>query len=134
MQITLNAFSFFWLGAKATKASVEETKAMVKEIVDKMGARDCSYPLDLVVIPCRNLHTVIVEEVLQKVIRWLSPPDPSTNYAIGLRDLHEATATWFLESAIFREWYSTGSLLWINGKRAFVNACCLILPDGPHHS
>ncbi|KAH9033915.1 hypothetical protein EDB85DRAFT_1043017 [Lactarius pseudohatsudake] len=83
--------------AKEAKADAKETKAMVKEIADKMDARD-------------------LEEVLQKLKGWLSPPDPSTNYNIGLRDLHEATATWFLEGHIFREWHSTGSLLWIHGK------------------
>ncbi|KAH9172800.1 hypothetical protein EDB89DRAFT_862511 [Lactarius sanguifluus] len=83
--------------AKETKADARETKAMVKEIADKMDARD-------------------LDEVLQKLKRWLSPPDPSTNYNIGLRDLHKETATWFLEGRIFQEWYSMGSLLWIHGK------------------
>ncbi|KAH9033922.1 hypothetical protein EDB85DRAFT_2274625, partial [Lactarius pseudohatsudake] len=81
--------------AKETKADAKETKAMVKEIADKMDARGL--------------------EVLQLRL-WLSPPDPSTNYIIGLRDLHEATTTWFLEGHIFQEWHSTGSLLWIHGK------------------
>ncbi|KAH9172311.1 hypothetical protein EDB89DRAFT_1886149, partial [Lactarius sanguifluus] len=70
---------------------------MVKEMAEKMDARD-------------------LEEVLQKLKQWLSPPDPSTNYNIGLRDLHEATATWFLEARIFQDWHSAGSLLWIHGK------------------
>ncbi len=67
---------------------------MIKEIADKMDARDCSYPLDLITIPCKDSHTVIGKEMLQNLKEWLSPPDPSTNYAIGLRDLHEETATW----------------------------------------
>ncbi|KAH9033931.1 hypothetical protein EDB85DRAFT_2289282 [Lactarius pseudohatsudake] len=83
--------------AKETKVDAKETKAMIKEMAEKMDARD-------------------LEEVLQKLKGWLSPPDPSTNYNIGLRDLHEATATWFLEARIFQEWHSTGSLLWIHGK------------------
>ncbi|KAH8987658.1 ankyrin repeat-containing domain protein [Lactarius hatsudake] len=74
-----------------------ETKAMIKKVTEKMDARD-------------------LEEVLQKLKGWLSPPDPSTNYNIGLRDLHKETATWFLEGRIFQEWYSMGSLLWIHGK------------------
>jgi hypothetical protein len=72
--------------------------------------------------------------VLQKLKRWLSPPDPSTNYNIGLRDLHEETASWFLEGRIFREWYLTGPLLWIHGKRTFPEASRLLVPDGPRHS
>ena len=107
---------------------------MVKEITEKMGVRNCSYPLDLVAIPCRNSRTVIGEEVLQELKRWLSPPDPSTNYNIGLRDLHRDTTTWFLESPIFREWHATGSLLWIHGKRTFMESSRLLIHDDSHHS
>ena len=72
----------------------------------------------------------IGEDVLQKLRGWLSPPDPSTNYAIGLRDLHEETANWFLEGRVFQEWYSTGSLLWIHGKRTFLETSHSLVPDG----
>jgi hypothetical protein len=48
---------------------------------------------------------------------WLSPPDPSTNYELGLEAYHRGTATWFIEGKTFQEWDSTGSLLWIHGKR-----------------
>ena len=105
---------------KEIKADAEETKAMMKDIVDKMDARDCLYPLDLVAILCRSSHTGIVEEVLEKLKRWLSPPDPSTNYATGLRNHSKETTTWFSEGRIFQEWHSTGFLLWIHGKRTFL--------------
>ena len=104
---------------------------MVKEIVEKMGARDCSYPLDAVVLPWRSSHTIIGEEVLQKIIRWLSPPDPSTNYVIGLRNLHQETSTWFLDGRIFQEWHSTGSLLWVHGKRTFLKPNFYLSLTGP---
>ena len=77
-------------------------KVVVKGIVHKTDSRDCSYPLDPIVIPGRISHTVIVEYVLQKLERWLSPPDPSKNYNIGLRELHDETATSFLEVVSFR--------------------------------
>ncbi|KAH9059134.1 hypothetical protein EDB87DRAFT_806289 [Lactarius vividus] len=83
--------------ANHLKDDAKIIKAMVKEIVAKMSARDWG-------------------EVLQKLNGWLSPPDSSTNYNIGLRDLHEETATWFLEGHIFQDWHSTGSLLWVHGK------------------
>jgi hypothetical protein len=49
--------------------------------------------------------------------KWLSPPDPSTNYNIACATHHKKTATWFFEGSIYQEWKSTGSLLWIHGKR-----------------
>ncbi|KAH8982520.1 hypothetical protein EDB92DRAFT_1640898 [Lactarius akahatsu] len=97
------------------KDDAKETKGMVREIVQKMDARDW-------------------EVVLQKLKRWLSPPDPSTNYNIGLRDLHKETAAWFLKGRIFQEWYSTGSLLWIHGKRTFLETWRLLVPDGSRRS
>ncbi|KAF8269492.1 hypothetical protein EI94DRAFT_954120 [Lactarius quietus] len=98
--------------AKELKAETREMKAMLKDIVVKMGARDW-------------------QGVLQKLKEWLSPPDPSTNYNIGLCDLHEETATWFLDGPIFQEWYSTGSFLWIDGKCAFVETFCLLSLTAP---
>ena len=72
--------------------------------------------------------------MLQNLKGWLTPPDPSTNYAIGLRDLHEETATWFLGGRIFQEWHLAGSLLWIHGKRTFVEISRLPVPDRYRHS
>ena len=103
---------------------------MVKEIADKMDAHDCSCPLDLLAMPDIGSRMAPVEEVLQKLEERLSPPDPSNNYNIGLRELHEETATWFLEGRIFQEWYTTGSMLWIHGKRSFVESSRLLAPDG----
>ena len=88
--------------------------------MSKMDAHNCLYTLDFVAIPCRGSRMVIVEEVLRKLQGWLNPPDPSTNYTIGLRKLNEETATWLLQGAIFQEWHnwhSTRSLLWLHGNR-----------------
>jgi hypothetical protein len=56
-------------------------------------------------------------QLRDSIHRWLSPPDPSTNHNIACGTYHKKTAFWFFEGTIFREWKSTGSLLWIHGKR-----------------
>ena len=56
-------------------------------------------------------------QLRESIHKWLSPPDPSTNYNIACDTRHKKTATWFFQSSIFQEWKSTGSLLWIHGKR-----------------
>ena len=56
-----------------------------------------------------------LEEKLQK---WLSPPDPSTNHNIARKAHHKGTASWFFQGSIFEQWKSSLSLLWIHGKRA----------------
>ena len=80
---------------------------------------------------------VIGKDILHKLKQWLSPPDTSTNFILGLRTIHEETATWFLEGRIFQEWHSTGSLLWINGKCTPLQTCRSPVPDDRrllHHS
>jgi ankyrin repeat protein len=48
--------------------------------------------------------------------RWLSPPDPSTNYNNALQKRHECSGIWFLESDTFAKWKTRrNSFLWLNG-------------------
>ena len=64
-------------------------------------------------------------QLRQDLRRWLSPPDPSTNHNIACSAHHEGTAAWFFQGSIFREWKTTDSLLWIHGKRTFVDSLSL---------
>ena len=54
------------------------------------------------------------------LLRWLSPSDPSINHNIASNAHHDGTAQWFFEGSIFNEWKSSGSFLWIHGKREFI--------------
>ena len=56
-------------------------------------------------------------QLLQNLRGWLSPSDPSTNHNIACGSRHEGTAEWFFKGSIFIEWKTTGSLLWVHGKR-----------------
>ena len=57
---------------------------------------------------------------MRKSLReWVFPPDPSTNHNIACDLHHGDTAQWFFRGSMFGEWQSTGSLLWIYGKRMF---------------
>lgn len=81
-----------------------------------MDTRERSYSLNLIVGACRAYRST-GENFLRQLKEWLFPPEPSTNYELGLHAYHQGTATWFIEDKIFQEWDSTGSLLWIHGKR-----------------
>ncbi|KAH9990149.1 hypothetical protein BJV77DRAFT_629677 [Russula vinacea] len=54
------------------------------------------------------------------LLRWLSPPDPSTNHNIACKAHHNGTAQWFSQGSIFNRWKSTDPFLWIHGKRALL--------------
>jgi hypothetical protein len=51
----------------------------------------------------------------EKLQKWLSPPDPSTNHNIARKAHHNGTASWFFKGSIFKQWKSS-PLLWIHGK------------------
>ena len=68
-------------------------------------------------------------QLIQLLRTWLSPSDPSTNHNIARKAQHEGTAVWFFQGSIFIEWKSTGSLLWIHGKRAFLSAFFELAPS-----
>ena len=76
-----------------------------------------------------SLHVISENQLRENIHRWLSPPDPSTNHKIACDTYNKKTATWFFQGSIFREWKSTGSLLWIHGKRASCPAFHLIPSD-----
>ncbi|KAH9957056.1 hypothetical protein BGW80DRAFT_231284 [Lactifluus volemus] len=47
---------------------------------------------------------------------WLSPEDPSENHNTAWDAHHEGTGQWLFQNAMFNEWKSTGSLLWLYGN------------------
>jgi len=50
---------------------------------------------------------------------WLFPPDPWENYDLVRKAPHRGPATWFTQGDVFQEWKAEGSLLWVNGIRAY---------------
>ena len=60
------------------------------------------------------------DQIKEEILRWLKPPDPSTNYEMARRIRHKGTAEWFLRGNIFEKWKSEGSLFWIHGMRMFI--------------
>ncbi|KAI0301708.1 hypothetical protein B0F90DRAFT_1917286, partial [Multifurca ochricompacta] len=63
-----------------------------------------------------NVDEVKQNQIRQDLRRWLSPPDPSINQNIARAAYHSGTASWFFQGSIFKEWKSSGSLLWVHGK------------------
>jgi hypothetical protein len=90
--------------------------ARVKEIADDVdGMRRLSSNLTsadhaVLLIPSGN-------QLRESTYKWFSPPDPSTNHNIACSTHYKKTATWFFRGGIYQEWKSTGSFLWIHGKR-----------------
>ena len=72
---------------------------------------------NLISVRFRILPISSGRQLRENIHKWLSPSDPSTNHNIACGTHHKKTASWFFQGTIFQEWKSTGSLLWIHGKR-----------------
>ena len=94
---------------------------MTEQIISDMSPRDCAYWHETVVgASCTCSDDMLGERLLQDLRGWLNPPDPSTNHNIACSAHNERTATWVFNEDIFKEWESSGSLLWIHGKGMIV--------------
>jgi len=68
-------------------------------------------------------------QLRDSLLRWLSPSDPSINHNLATIAHHDGTAQWFFQGKIFNEWKSTGSFLWIHGKRVLLLTITVHWPD-----
>ena len=71
----------------------------------------------------RSKHSYLFagNHLRDSLLRWLSPPDPSINHNIAYKAHHDGTAEWFFQGSIFNGWKSTGSFLWVHGKRTLLS-------------
>jgi hypothetical protein len=93
----------------------------VQQSANDIDEVKCLLSFNLIIPDYEALRLILSGNQLRDSIhRWLSPPDPSTNHNIACGTHHKKTATWFFQGSIFQEWKSTGSLLWIHGKRLSV--------------
>jgi hypothetical protein len=101
------------VAAKVANLSIQQAVNGIDEI------QCSSLPINLVIACCSCLHLLTGNQSNQLLRTWLSPADPSTNHNIARKAQHNGTAVWLFQGKIVIEWKSSGSLLWIHGKRAF---------------
>ncbi|KAL8935840.1 MAG: hypothetical protein Q9216_005232 [Gyalolechia sp. 2 TL-2023] len=61
----------------------------------------------------RSMHD---SDQYQNILKWLSAPDPSTNFNAALKRRHIGTGKWLLENHKYQDWKAArGSFLWLHG-------------------
>jgi Cdc6-like AAA superfamily ATPase len=61
----------------------------------------------------KNVASLQKQDAMHK---WLSPPDPSTNYNKALQQRQKGTGLWLLQSSLFQKWHrQQHSFLWLYG-------------------
>ena len=99
------------------RADGKDTKAIMQLMADNVSEVKSS-SISITLTPIHILMPNTIGSQWRQDLRvWFSAPDPSTNHIIQCGAQHQGTANWFFRGSHFDEWKSTGSLLWIHGKR-----------------
>jgi hypothetical protein len=97
----------------------DEVKDVGDKIQGKLDDINRSSPLRPLACHSEGSGSFIGNLLRDNLFRWLSPSDPSINHNIASKAHHDGTAQWFFQGSIFNVWKSTGSFLWVHGKREF---------------
>jgi hypothetical protein len=101
----------------ATMADVDQVRVVVQQTAANVDQVKSSSS-NLLSAHYRFLPILSGHQSRETIHKWLSPPDPSTNHNIACDTHHKKSASWFFQGIIFQEWKSSGSLLWVHGKRS----------------
>ena len=105
-----------------TKVAAQETRLVVQHAANDIDEIKCSWLPNLATIYVSCVNLLAGNQFIQLLRSWLSPADPSTNHNLAQKAQHNGTAAWLFQGQIILKWQSTGSLLWIHGKRTFLSS------------
>jgi len=109
-------------GVENVSERMHEMAVVIQRVDDKLDqANGSSFP-QLTTHSFQRSKHFTGNQLRNDLLRWLLPPNPSSNHNIALKAHHNGTAQWLFQGSKFREWKSTGSFLWIHGKRTFLSA------------
>ena len=99
------------------RSGVHDIRTDVQGVDDKLDQVNSSLSFQLLLYS-NLLYLFPGNQLRDSLSRWLLPSDPSTNHNNACKAHHNGTAQWFFEGSVFNQWKSTGSFLWVHGKRA----------------
>ncbi|KAK2021338.1 purine and uridine phosphorylase, partial [Colletotrichum zoysiae] len=92
-----------------------EAQRKMKEVLESMDKSLASIGSTTVEMKTQ-IDTMSSNSHFQKIRKWLSPPDTSTNYNLARERRHEGTGLWFLETSAFQEWeHGPRKHIWLHG-------------------
>ena len=103
--------------SKKVQGIDDEVQGIHGKLDDTLRSSSLTFPF----FHSKYSHLFAGNQLRDDLLRWLSPSDPSTNHNIASKAHHDGTAQWFFQGAIFNEWKSTSSFLWVHGKRVFLS-------------
>ena len=104
------------------RVDVRDVGNKVQDVDDKLNQANRSFSFRTLIVHSAGLDSFTGNLLRDNLLRWLSPPDPSPNHNTACKAHHNGTTKWFFQGSIFNNWKSTGSFLWVHGKRALLLA------------
>ncbi|ETS84698.1 hypothetical protein PFICI_02723 [Pestalotiopsis fici W106-1] len=120
--------------SKVPVEEVTETPRM-REVVKKVD--EIQRTVQETRVTAKEIHAIAH---FDKIRKWLSPPDPSTNFNKAREQHYEKTGQWFLDSEVYIKWKTErNSFLWLQGipgcgKTILSSSVVADLQDGPSRS
>lgn len=100
---------------------VQDIDHNVQSVSDRVDCTNRQHFSTLLSLFLYLIYCILIGIFLRNSLRnWLSPPNPSTNHNILCNAHLKGTTDWFTCGAVFNDWKSAGSLLWIHGNREFL--------------
>jgi hypothetical protein len=99
-----------------------ETGAAIQHVSNQVNDQNRKSSPNVITVVHKRLNFLTGNELRKDLRKWIAPPDPSVNFNIASDAHHEGTATWCTKGNTVADWKTSGSLLWIHGKRAYLIA------------
>ncbi|KAF8260076.1 hypothetical protein EI94DRAFT_938712 [Lactarius quietus] len=97
-------------------SKVEGVDEMVQDIDTKVEGIDDKNGVVIQQVS-NQFNDLNLNELRKDLRQWIAPPDPSVNFNTASDAHHEGTAAWCTKGNTLADWKTSGSLLWIHGKR-----------------
>ncbi|KAI0316317.1 hypothetical protein OF83DRAFT_1060548, partial [Amylostereum chailletii] len=81
-----------------------------------------------------QLDAIKKTQVDKEIIRWLSPPDPSTNHNLMSESHHPGTGEWHLRSDTFKDWRTTNASFFLLSGCDGISVVLDALDECPEHT
>jgi hypothetical protein len=89
------------------------TKSIIILISDKVS-QEVGALHDTTIELHEDVHALQSQDKTKRILKWLSAPDPSTNYNKAFAQRHEDTGLWFIHGDKFKTWREqSNSVLWL---------------------
>ena len=96
-----------------------ETEVAIRQVSNQVNDINRESSPNVIFAAHETSTSLSVNELRKDLRQWIAPPDPSINFNTASDTHREGTAAWCTNGNTLANWKSSGTLLWIHGKRTY---------------